>query len=378
MRILHVIATLDSESGGPATACIEMAQAVAELGHEVDIMTTDWCIGQHPILPHHAEKLDCRILTFPVEFPRPWKRSTQLAKALYEQASTYDLLDIHSLHLFHNMVAPAAARRAGVPYIVRPHGLLDPYIRRRHRIRKFVMEVAFQNRALRDAAAIHYTSSEEMRISQPYACGTPGVIVPLGVELPLLHSSQQKNPRRILFLSRLHAKKGLDLLIPAFMQVRKRYPDSELVIAGPDDGELAPTRDLVAKHGLQGAVSFPGMLRGEKKYQAFAQAGLFVLPSHSENFGIALAEAMAAGLPVVTTDQVNIHDAITEAEAGLVTPCRVQPLADAMQRILSDPALAARLGRNGRELAATRYSWPAIGRQLETLYADLIERHRAH
>lgn len=376
MRILHLIATLDAGSGGPAIACMKMAEAVIARGHQADIFTTDWGMEKGQI-PGPSSVKHTNVFTFPVTFPQFWKRSQEMEVALINRVAEYDLLHIHSLYLFHNMIGPAAARRAGKPYIVRPHGLLDPFIWRRHRLRKSIMEVAFQNRALREASVIHYTSADEMRISQPYAHAAPGVVVPLGVDLPpLAPASNVRSHGRVLFLSRLHAKKGLDLLIPAFALVKKRHPHVELEIAGPDDGALRPTQELVGKLGLEASVSFPGMLSGAAKAQAFARAGLFVLPSYSENFGIALAEAMAAGLPVVTTDQVNIHDAISSAEAGLVTPCSIQPIADAMLKIIEDRALADRLGSNGRNLVATRYSWPAIGQQLETLYSELIAGNR--
>jgi len=377
MRILHVIATLEAESGGPAKACLEMAAAVARLGHEVDIFTTDWRSRPHPgndgpIVYGHG-----RLNTYPVTFPRSWKTSPELKRALDIEAGNYDLLHVHSLYLFHNYAAAAAARRARKPYIVRPHGLLDPYIWRRHRQRKSLMELVYQNRALARAAAVHYTSEEERRISEPRARGAPGVVIPLGVHPPARRPEVRRHPDRILFLSRLHPKKGLDLLIPAFAALRRLRPDAELVVAGPDDGALRATRALVATHGLDACVSFPGMLVGEAKDRAFAEAGLFVLPSYSENFGIAVAEAMAAGLPVVVSDQVNIHDEIAGAGAGLVVPCDGERLADAMARLLSDPDAAARMARNGAALVAGKYSWPAIGNRLAELYGRLIDEQRS-
>ncbi|MDF3075743.1 MAG: hypothetical protein K0S54_3410 [Alphaproteobacteria bacterium] len=373
MRVLHVIATLDAASGGSATACLEMADALARKGHQVDIMTTDFGQNGHSIPPARSEPLSCRVLTFPVATPRAWKRSPALALALKRHISDYDLAVIHSLYLFHDMVASAEAARIGIPYVVAPHGLLDPYIRRRSRLKKAVMELAFQNRALRQAAAVHYTSHEEMRISQTQAQGTPGFVIPLGVVAPRPVPAD-RNPARLLFLSRLHEKKGLDLLIPAFAQVKARMPQAELVIAGPDDGALAATRALVESHGLQASVSFPGMLRGADKDRAFAEAGIFVLPSYSENFAVALAEAMAAGLPVITTDKVNIHDAVLEANAGLVVSCSVAPLAEAMIRLLADGELATGMGDNGRQLATTRYDWREIGAQWEEVCRNLIAR----
>lgn len=372
MRILHLIATLSGASGGPAAACIAMAEAVQARGHRADIFTTDW---QADAEDAPLRSGSVTISTFPVASPRFWKRSPQLATALRSCIQDYDLLHIHSLYLFHNMVGAKLARQAGKPYIVRPHGLLDPYIWRRHRLRKTLMEAAFQNAALSRAAAIHYTSADEMRISTPHACGGPGVVIPLGVDLPPAKASATKDPFRILFLSRLHPKKGLDLLIPAFAEAKARFAAASLVIAGPDDGALASSQRLVEKHRLQNCVSFPGMLRGAAKAGAFEEAGLFVLPSFSENFGIALAEAMAAGLPVITTDQVNIHDAVRECAAGIVTACKTSEIAVALSRLLGDPAMAKKMGENGRQLVAARYSWPAIGGELELLYRRLIEEN---
>ncbi|MGE0660698.1 MAG: glycosyltransferase, partial [Reyranellaceae bacterium] len=306
-----------------------------------------------------------------------WKPSRDMARALLSDAGNYDLLHVHSLYLFHDLMAPLAARRANRPYLIRPHGLLDPYIRRRHRLRKALVELAYQNRVLAQADAIHYTSADEQRISEPYARGAPGIVVPLGVDAPARLADAVRQPRRILFLSRLHPKKGLDLLVPAFAAVRKRYGDARLVIAGPDDGARAATDDLVARHGLGDCVEFPGMLTGIAKDRAFAEAGLFVLPSYSENFGIAVAEAMAAGLPVVVSDQVNIHDAIAGTEAGLVVPCQTERLAQAMSALLADPDKGIEMGRNGTELVRTRYGWPAIGKQLVDVYRRIIDRRRS-
>ena len=374
MRILHVIATLDPTSGGPAEACVRMAEAVAALGHEADIFTTDWRHGPNDAATIESTHRGVRIATFPVRVPRFWKRSPELRAALMREVGGYDLLHIHSLYLYHNLVAPMAARSFGKPYILRPHGLLDPYIWRHHRARKLVVELAFQNRAIRDAALLHYTSADERRISEPRALGTAGAVIPLGVDLPDRVMQVRQNPLRVLFLSRLHPKKGLDLLIPAFAELKRDFAGAELVVAGPDDGALEQAKALARKLGLGASVTFPGMLRGNAKARAFAEAGLFVLPSYSENFGIAVAEAMAACLPVAVSDQVNIHDDISQAGAGLVVPCAVAPLAAAMARVLRNPAEAVAMGRRGRALAERRYSWAAIGRELEATYEQLLAR----
>jgi glycosyltransferase involved in cell wall biosynthesis len=380
MNILHLIATLAPESGGPAQACLEMANAVAARGHSIAIYTTDFggalpaTVARHPSV---------EIRTFPVQWPRAWKPSTPMAKAIAEEVERYDVVHLHSLYLFHDWVGGIMARRARVPYIVRPHGLLDPYIWQRHRLRKMVMEALFQTRVLNHASAIHYTSELEREISAPYAGPAPARVVPLGVSLDALEdlpspgSFTAKFPavtgkRIVLFLSRLHEKKGLDLLIPAFAAVRRGIPDLHLVIAGPDDGALERTRTAVREHGIEGDVTFTGMLKGEDKLAAFAAASIFTLPSYSENFGIAVVEAMAAGLPAIITDQVNIHRDIA-GHGALVVPCRAQPLAQALADLAGDPVRAQAMGVEARATVRRLYDWPNVAASLERMYAEVAQ-----
>ncbi|MEO8558584.1 MAG: glycosyltransferase [Rhodospirillales bacterium] len=386
MRILHVIATLDPESGGPAQACLEMAKITADQGHDVAIFTTDYAVGGSDGCPANFEpfsNLDIRL--FPVQPPRQWKKSTRLHNALRSEVATFDVVHIHSLYLFHNWAAVRACRKANVPYIIRPHGLLDPYIHRRHRLRKRLMEMAFQNRALRWAATIHYTADLERDISQPYACGAKSAVVPLGVDIPspsvipLRTALANKFPETanktvLLFLGRLHQKKGLDLLIPALQQARAARPDLHLVLAGPDGGALADTMRSIAACNLADHVTIAGMLRGDDKAMAFAGADFFVLPSYSENFAIAAAEAMAYGLPVIVSDQINIHPDITAAGAGLVIDCSVTSLANAIRAMAKTDRQA--MGERAQALAADKYSWPAVGKALEQLYTSVIADHQ--
>jgi glycosyltransferase involved in cell wall biosynthesis len=380
LRILHVLATLDPQSGGPAQACLEMAQSVAERGHAVSIFTTDFAVDGQDRRPAGLENypgLDIQL--FPVQAPRGWKRSSRLRQALDAHTASFDVVHMHSLYLFHNWAAARAARNAQVPYIIRPHGLLDPYIRRRNRLRKRVMELAFQDAALRHATAIHYTADLEREISKPYDGGAPPAVIPLGVTMPNTAPDRSRLVQRypqltgktvVLFLGRLHQKKGLDLLIPALAQARERRPGLHLLLAGPDEGALAPTRDLIAAHQLGPHVTITGMLQGAEKAAAFAGADFFVLPSYSENFAIAAVEAMSYGLPVIVSDQVNIHPDISAAGAGSVIGCTVSALRDALIALASDVDRPA-MGRRARDLVERRYSWRAIGQQLEALYAQV-------
>ena len=362
-----------------------MARAVAALGHEVTIFTTDRELapGEGERLQRAAGKASVRI--FPQHAPRLFATSFPLAGALRDAIPAADIVHLHSLYLFHTWVTARLCRRFGVPYLLRPHGTLDPFLWRRHRARKAVLEALFQNRVLREAAAIHYTAEDEQRLATPYAQGTPGVVVPNGLDLeqyaqlPPAGIFRQRHPeigdrRIVLFLSRLNFKKGLDLLIPAFAQAAKRHPDLHLVLAGPDDGMEAQARAWIAAEGIGTHVTFTGMLGHEAKLAAFRDAAMFVLPSYSENFGLAVVEAMACGVPVAITDRINIWREIENSQAGLVVPPEVGAVARQIETLAGDPEAAAQMGIRGKAAAAEKFSWARIARDLETVYRSLARQ----
>ncbi|HJQ60553.1 MAG TPA: glycosyltransferase, partial [Vineibacter sp.] len=380
MRILHLIATLARESGGPAQACLEMARAVAARGHDVAISTTNWPgKAAEPVPTGVPLRQDGVTVTyFPVLPPRGWKPSLAMARVLRRELASFDVVHLHSLYLFHDWLGGRLCRRFGVPYIVRPHGMLDPYIRNHHRGRKHLMELLFQDRVLRHAAAVHYTSEVEREISRPFDHGAPARIVPLGVDLAGFDAlppperfaerfPETRGRRIVLFLSRLHPKKGLDLLLPAFARLASDDPSLHLVIAGPDDGMLDQCKAWARRDGIHDRVTFTGMLRGEDKLAAFAAATLFALPSYSENFGIAVVEAMAAGLPVVISDQVNIWREIQAGGGALVTRCDSDKLALALSTVLADRPLAEDMARKARATVRRLYHWDSVAASLEAM-----------
>jgi glycosyltransferase involved in cell wall biosynthesis len=391
MKILHVIANLAPRYGGPAKACVAMAQAVARLGHAVSIYTTNQDGPGELAVPldRPVSKDGVAIHYFPIQPPRFWGTSWPLARALSQKIKEFDLLHIHSLYLFHDLVAGHYCRQYGIPYLIRPHGTLDPYIHRRHRWRKTVMEAWFENRNLRQAAALHFTSEEEMRLAAPYTGTTPGAVVPLGVELREFQDLPEPGrfrarfpkigqKRIILFLGRINFKKGLDLLVQAMARVVRHRQDVHLVVAGPDnDGWGGRVKEWLDGEGILGCATFTGMLLGEEKLAALRDAEMFVLPSYSENFGLAVIEALACGLPVVISDKVNIWREVAAGGAGLVAPCDAAALAAALERLLEAPELAAAMGQRGRKLVAERFQWGSIALTLEDWYARIIAEGRA-
>lgn len=388
LKVLHCIANLAPRYGGPPRACLGMARALAARGHQVSLYTTNQDGNETLSVP-----LDEPVVTdgvevryFPIQPPRALATSLPLARALFRDVSNFDLVHVHSLYLFHDWAASAACRRHRVPYLIRPHGSLDPYLVRRHRLRKAVVNRLFQDRALRRAAAIHFTAEEEGRLARPHVFGRPEVIVPIGLDpdafrtLPPPGSFRARHPELaqaplLLFLGRINFKKGLKLLLEAFPRIRDTLPGCRLVLAGPDnEGYGQGLRKDIAARGLTDSVHFTGMLDGEEKLALLRDADLFVLPSYTENFGIAVIEAMACGLPVVLSDRVNIHREVRAAGAGLVTPCEAGPLADACARILAAPTLARDMGRAGRALVERDYRWSSVGARLEAAYQTLLDR----
>jgi glycosyltransferase involved in cell wall biosynthesis len=367
-----------------------MARAVAQLGHEVSIYTTNQDgagalavpVGQ-PVWQDGVE-----IRYFPIHAPRFWSASLPLAIGLRHKIPGADLVHIHSLYLFHNLVAGHFCRQYGIPYLVRPHGTLDPFIHRRHRGRKRLMETWFENRNLRQAAAIHFTTGEEQRLATPFTLGTPGLVVPLGINLdefaamPEPGSFRRRHPEIgdkpiILFFGRINFKKGLDILAKAFGVVARQRQDVRLVIAGPDnEGWGARVRAWLKEAGALDRTTFTGMLLGPDKLAVWRDASLFVLPSYSENFGLAVIEAMAAGLPVIISDQVNIWPEVGNAGAGRVIPCEAAALADQILKLLANPDAARAMGRQGRWLVEERFSWPRIACRLAEAYVRIINEHR--
>jgi len=385
MKILHVIANLAPRYGGPSKACIEMARAVAKQGHDVTIATTnqdgtgvlDVPLNQ-PIL-----KDGVTIYYFPIQFPRFLGASWPLANFLKHQIKQFDVVHIHSLYLFHNAIAEYYCHRYHIPYLIRPHGTLDPYIYHRHRLRKRIMEMLFQNRYLNLASGIHFTTEEEEALAAPYTFQRPAFIIPNGINLedyqalPSAGTFKKQFPqfqskRIVLFLGRINFKKGLDLLIPAFAKLTKQLPDIHLILAGPDnDGYLKEVNQWIAEQNISEHVSYVGMLLGEQKLAAFRDAELFVLPSYSENFGISVLEAMACHIPVIISNKVNLWSEVQTHQAGLITTCDVDDLSNNMKQLLASSELRNKVSKHAYELVKEKYSWSPVAHQLIHAYQDI-------
>jgi glycosyltransferase involved in cell wall biosynthesis len=393
VKILHIVAALAKRYGGPSKACLEMARATAKLGHEVTIFTTN-IDGEFDLdVPANKAVWDqgVRIFYFKVGTPRFWKLSFPLARAIAKHVAEFDVVHVHSLYLFPNMVTGYFCRKNKIPYIARPHGTLDPFLWKRHRFRKTIVEFLFENKNLKNAAAIHYTTLEEKELAKKWTFNRPGIIIPNGLypedyaNLPTKGTLQQKYPelknkKIILFFGRVSFKKGFDVLIPAFSKLAKELSDCHLVIAGPDLEGLTETfteefeANGIKCGGKNSQVTFTGMLEGIMKLAVLNDSDLFVLPSYTENFGISVIEAMACSLPVLISNKVNIWDKVVEADAGWAGPTDAEWFYLKMKELVLDKELRKKMGENGKKLVSDQYSWPQIARKLEKEYFKLCAK----
>jgi glycosyltransferase involved in cell wall biosynthesis len=231
-----------------------------------------------------------------------------------------------------------------------------------------------------------YTHAEEKRLAEQAVADLPmGCIVPLGADdMPRLSGSVlaerflQKHPELrgknlVLFLGRLHPKKGLDLLIPGFAEVVQSDLNARLVLAGPGDaGYLRALSDLAARHGLTEKILWTGPLEAEAKWQALAASTVFVLPSYQENFALTVVEAIRCGVPVVLSRRVNIWQDVTQAGAGLACELSAASVAKTILQYLKDPSLRAISAVRGQQLAADRFNWERSVEALEIVYRQLL------
>ncbi len=391
MRVLHVIPSLAPSSGGPSFALPAMARSLAAHGVQTCVVTTD-DDGPH----RRLTEIRCG-----EEMPQPggwtvryfpkqtefYKTSLPLRRWLREHVADYDVVHVHALFSFASIAAGRAALQRRVPYVVRPLGVLNRWgMENRRRWVKSLSFRMLELPLLKHAAAMHYTSRMEMQEAARFGLKNRQAVIPIGLDLapfaklPEAAVFFQRFPataatRNLLFLSRVDAKKGLELLLAAFAQVHARQPDTRLIICGEGEPSyVAALQQSAAALGIADHITWAGLVVGELRLAAFAAAEMFVLPSHSENFGIALLEAMAAGLPCIASDQVALATEVAAEGAVKVIDRRTEALVAAILEFLEDAAVRKNFGVIAQSIARQKYSLEAMGDGLNQLYNDITTR----
>ena len=363
MRILQIVQTLDVSTGGVARAVILLSEALARARHAVEIVTlehSNTAAAGVTSLKVHALGTGAAGYGYAPDV-LPWLRAN---------SQRFDAVIVNGMWQYPGLATWRAFAGSSPPYYVFPHGMLDPWFKRTYplkHLKKWLYWPWAEYLILRDARAVIFTSEEERLQAREsfwlYRCRER--IAPLGMEEPPVASPDEflarwpelRDKRIVLFLGRLHPKKGCDMLIDAFARAAAEDPQTILVMAGPDhEGWATTLREQAGGAGIAERVVFTGMLEGSMKWAALRAADVFVLPSHQENFGLSVAEALACGLPVLMSNRVNIWREVQEDGAGFIEADDAPGSERLLRRWFETPeAERAAMRRRARECFTNRF-----------------------
>ncbi|QDY70480.1 glycosyltransferase [Qingshengfaniella alkalisoli] len=383
MEILHVIDDLDPAHGGPQSVVVRLAAAQAAHGADVGLASYSpaHIVSQATAGIPGIERVAISVLGA----ERAWTEliCSQAARILSSRIGSSDIVHLHGVWEPLLLRASHLARRKDVPYAISPHGMLDPWSLGQKRAKKSAaLKLGFRA-MLNNAAFIHTLNQDESRLLAPLQLTAPTRTIPNGIYMEEVDRFARRGHFRsrfpdigpdpyILFLSRLHPKKGLNVLADAFAMLKQRRPDIRLVVAGPDAGALSSFRTIILAHEIEDAVHVVGPLYGAAKFEALADAACFCLPSYQEGFSVAITEALACATPVVISEQCHFPEVRT-IQAGRVLPLSAQAFADGLYDVLADRNKARAMGELGRRFVAENLTWDKIAAQSLAIY----ESHRS-
>lgn len=388
MRVLHVVSSYlpAVRYGGTIVSVHGLCRALAARGHEVHVFTTSIDGPADSNVPH-GEAVDIdgvKVWYYRSRHLRRLYWAPALAAALKARVDRFDVVHTHAVFLWPLWAAARAARRAKVPYVVSPRGMLErDLISNRNPLLKALWIAAFERHNLEHAAAIHVTSAREADEAAALGLRLPALReIPNGVdasETPGEPSAPIADLVRgdpyVLFLGRINWKKGLDRLVPALTRVRS----ARLVVAGNDeDAYRSVLDDLAGRFAVTDRIVYTGPVQGADKAALLEHARVLVLPSYSENFGNVVIEAMAAGCPVIVTPEVGLAKEVATSGAGVVVDGGLDTLGQAIDSVFTTSELRQQMGERGKAAVTARYSWPVVAAQMEALYASVVSERGGH
>ena len=384
LHVCQVVANINRDIGGPAVTVPRLSEALTKEGVACALLTLNY-----KQLGPQTEGAGYNLISVSGNYftrvMRGW--SPTLNRCVRTASRKANIVHNHGVWMFPNLYARQAAITSRIPLVISPRGMLEEWSLGRSRIKKFMAWSLFERSNLRLAALFHATSEMEVRSLRKLGLRQPIAMIPNGVELPDREAKagrqdlESKYPelagkRWFLFLSRIHPKKGVSELLRAWHEIRDDFRDWHLILAGPDlDGYSNRMKREAVNYQLSDRVTFTGMLSGSEREAALVNSDLFVLPTHSENFGIVIAEALAFGLPVITTKGAPWRE-LTAHQCGWWIDLGHAELVRSLENALclSKAELSA-MGERGRALMARKYSWKQVAVQMKQSYEWLLGRN---
>jgi len=383
MKVLHVVASLSLEWGGPTKVVVELTEKLAEKGIEITIFSPFKKGEESEVVQPKGVKLHLFRQGF---MDKLWTSySADFTKAIQKEVNQFDIVHIHEIWHYPHYITYREAKKIGKPYIVTIHGALEPWCLNYKAFKKKIYTLLIQKHILKEADAIHAITYEEVKHIKGFGVNNTIVMIPNGINpeefanLPSREELKKIYPKLIgkkviLFLGRIHPIKGLDLLAKAFSIVAGDRDDVCLLVVGPDNnGYKAKIEKFLKKKGVLDRVIFTGMLEARKKLIALSGSNISVIPSYSEVRSIVALEAMSCNLPVIITKQCQFSE-IAEADAGIVIKPDSKPLAQALNKLLNDFQLCKKMGENGKKLVLEKYTWDKIADKMIKVYEEILNR----
>jgi glycosyltransferase involved in cell wall biosynthesis len=375
--------------GGPARSIPALCRELVRQGAEVTVLTTNANRDEVLDVPT-GRALDVggvQVTYFPRITRGHFFWSPGLARACFARAGEFDVVHINGLYTFPTLVAADAAVGRCVPFVVSPRGQLMPWARHYKGLKKALYFRLFERRRLERADALICTDASEAEAVQELGLTPPTYVVPNGIDMSRFRELPRRGAMReslgmangdvlILWLARLHPGKRPRLAVEAFGQVAARYGTAHLVFAGPDEaGMQSNLMDLAQRYQCADRVHFAGFLDRDEVRQALADADLFLMTSESENFGVAAVEAMAAGLPVVITDEIGLARFVADADGGRVVTSDPEKVADGLASLLQQPEMLREIGRQAQKAAVASFDLEVVARQMLECYGRVRSQY---
>lgn len=384
MKVLVISTDISTESGGLKTGTINLCKAMLENGYEVCIFTTS---SEESLKIQIIEGV--RVVTFKRDFSFLGNNfSLGLLIAIHKELINFDLVVIQSMYQIASNYTAFIARKRNIPYVLRPHGTLDPVLfhRRRTLLKKIYIRL-FDRRDYQAAAAIQYSSLVEQEMTIKNMRGiSKGVIIGEGIDIN--HFKEMKSDILIrdlypflrgkialLFVGRIHQKKGIELALEAMRVLRKNQDNLHLLIVGTGDSNYVnEIQGLIKRHQISDCVTMLGMVDESLKIELLRGSDIFLCPSYGENFGISVVEAAAIGLPIITTNMVAIAKVLDISGAAIVTNCNVVEISNAIERLAGDQKLREKMKIAGINIVEQEFSLSSMAEKIQSTYPLLINK----